>query len=368
MKRSLIILATALLTAATAHAEGSTDSAAPAGPTFSGRVRYRLEAIDTGPLASQPTSYTNRILAQLAATFHPVTDWEGTVGIATGSPNPISDNATLTTLADRKAIGLDLAYVKWNFAQKAALVAGKQPLPFWRPVGSEMVWDSDWTPEGISLLAPLTQGGSWEIKPVVAYLWIKQRRPTEPDSNLITGRLEATGDLGNDNKLMAALGYLTYTQTQGHSALFGTGGSGFAGNTSSGPNYASSFGIIQASAEFDTPLGGKALKVGGDLAINGSASANGTGFALGGSWGGSAKAGDWGVRYQYRHVEADATLGSVADSDFSGGGTNVAGHVFGAELGLAQNVKMNATYFAGSVGVNAAANYSRAQLDLSLKF
>src|SRR5690606_9555796 len=47
----------------------------------------------------------------------------------------------------RKSIGVDMAYVDWQFMSGANLVLGKQPHPYFRP-GQSLFFDGDFNPEG----------------------------------------------------------------------------------------------------------------------------------------------------------------------------------------------------------------------------
>ncbi len=57
------------------------------------------------------------------------------------------------------------------------------------------------------------------------------------------------------------------------------------------------------------------------------------------------KFGDWQLRYNYRHLERDAWLDFLPDSDFYGGKTNAKGHNARLNFGLAKNVLFGLEYY-----------------------
>ncbi|MCC7442108.1 MAG: putative porin [Bdellovibrionales bacterium] len=358
--RIAAILALAVASAAGAEALAA-EAAEAGGPVFSGRVRYRAETISESEAAK--TDRRHRIAAQAAWTVKPAEDWEAAFGLGTGGGDPVSYNSTLTGSGSRKGVGIDLAFVRWNFADDGALTLGKQPLPFSRPAGSDLVYDGDYVPEGITIAKSFGEG--WKLKPVLAGHWLADRNGGEPDSIQFVARLEAKGEISEGSKLDAGLGYIITQHTEGRTLA----GIDLEGNAAdAGGNYATGFGCLVAGLEYSMTVADKPLRLGGEFVTNGEADDDNTGFLAGIGWGGSSKPGDFGLKYNFRRLEANATLGGLADSDAMGGGTDVVGHMFAAEVGLAQNVKLDAKAITGAQGVDADAEYFRTQLDLTLKF
>jgi len=77
---------------------------------------------------------------------------------------------------------------------------------------------------------------------------------------------------------------------------------------------------------------------------------------------------DWRVRYSYRVVEADAVVDAFSHSDFHGGGTNSKGSELGVDVGLAQGVALNFTYYNTEVETGLKNDRQRFQADLVIKF
>jgi hypothetical protein len=97
---------------------------------------------------------------------------------------------------------------------------------------------------------------------------------------------------------------------------------------------------------------------------------NDTAYSLGFKYGKTSKLHDWDFGYMYKHLEADAALGLLVDSDSGGGGTDAKGHVFKGSYGLAKNLAAKFTYFINEAGLKSgdAIDFNHLQLDLSFKY
>lgn len=108
-----------------------------------GDFRYRSENIWTERVvAATPTvpayvddaadRYRHRIRARLGFDIKATDNVKGTLLFATGGDDPRSSNQTLGSSGTRKAIGLDMGYVDWNFMQGGNLLLGKQVQPIFK--------------------------------------------------------------------------------------------------------------------------------------------------------------------------------------------------------------------------------------------
>ena len=118
-----------------------------------GDFRYRHEAFDAervdddGSVDDGSDRQRQRIRARFGFDFKVTDTLKGTFLLATGADDPRGTNQTLTGVASRKPIGLDMAYADWQFTKGANLLLGKQPNPVFRPSQS-LFYDSDFNPEG----------------------------------------------------------------------------------------------------------------------------------------------------------------------------------------------------------------------------
>lgn len=73
------------------------------------------------------------------------------VSIASGSGNPSSNNITLDEGFSDKPVHLHTAEIRINpYVQWMTFIVGKMDNPLYRPAKSQMMWDSDVTPEGFA--------------------------------------------------------------------------------------------------------------------------------------------------------------------------------------------------------------------------
>jgi len=97
---------------------------------------------------------------------------------------------------------------------------------------------------------------------------------------------------------------------------------------------------------------------------------NDTGYLFGAKYGSAKDRGTWDITYFYEKIEADSTVGLLADSDFGGGGTDAKGHVFSGTYAFHKNWNFKATYFLNKIDIASAddKDFDRLQLDLNFKF
>ena len=77
---------------------------------------------------------------------------------------------------------------------------------------------------------------------------------------------------------------------------------------------------------------------------------------------------DWNVSLGYRKVGSDALIDGFADSDFGGGGTNVKGTTFSANLALSSRVWVGARWMSATAVAGPVFKNDIIQLDLNGKF
>lgn len=112
-----------------------------------GDLRYRHEMISE---EGKDARNRQRIRARLAVEGKVNNEMKAAIQLATGSDDPVSTNQTLDDAFTTKSIGLDLAYFEYKPSKLNGLsiTGGKFKNPFFKPGESELVWDSDWNPEG----------------------------------------------------------------------------------------------------------------------------------------------------------------------------------------------------------------------------
>ncbi len=341
-----------------------------------GDLRYRHEMID---IEGKDDRHRHRIRARIGITgeVSPYT----TVGIqlATGSDDPVSTNQTLDDAFSTKQVGIDLAYfVAYHDATPGLTVrGGKFRNPFFKPGSSELVWDSDWNPEGGAVTFE-RDVDRFSVMLMGCGLWIDERSSGD-DSYIAAG--QAVGRFHfNEKKSGLAFGgcYFNYANTEGFEPFYDPDdplGNSTApvvddeGDTMSYV-YATDYDLLELFVEATHTFDNIPVTVMVDYVTNKAADSLGSGWLVGFKAGKTKMPGSWEARYTYRNLEKDAVLGLFTDSDFRGGGTDAKGHEFGGAVQLARHTTVKMTYFINEIGLQGdeTVDFKRLQLDLQLKF
>jgi len=339
-----------------------------------GDFRYRQEFNqETG----KDDRYRHRVRARIGI-YGKVSDYTK-VGfrLATGSNDPTSTNQTLDDAASTKQVSIDLAYFEsqHNAIPGFTLAAGKFKNPFFRPGRSELVWDSDWNPEG-GALTIRRSADNFDLTLIGSGIWIEERS-SEPNSFILATQAVGRFFL-NEKKSSVTIGagLFSYTNTEGYLPFYDV-------NSSKGDSvveaiidgdtldvYATDFELLELSGEATHVINHIPVTLIADYVQNQAADSLETAWLVGVRIGQTKKPGSWAFRYNYRRIEKDAVVGAFTNSDFRGGGTDAKGHELGGSLMLANNTVFAVTYFAAETGLltNQTTDHNRVQIDLLLKF
>ncbi len=266
-------------------------------------------------------------------------------GIATGGADARSTNQTMTNGFETPDVRLNYAYGKWNINRYLTFKAGKiNPIKkvLFRP--SDLIWDSDLNPEGISISfkkgAFFTNGGFFildEIKNSTddPYMFLIQ-----PGVNLKFSE--------NTNLKIGVAGYF-FNNVKG-SVLFN-------GADSSGEYNTLENGVLKYDYDSISPgfeLGLKDpfnslpyLALFGDYIYNPDPDNNNQGYLCGFKFGDKKVKfkGNWQFKYMYRRLEKDAWLDIFPDSDAYSGHTDIKGHEFVFEYGVSDFTNIVVDYY-----------------------
>jgi hypothetical protein len=331
-----------------------------------GDFRYRHEMIDE---QDSDARHRHRIRARVGIEGKVNDNMKVGIQLATGSHDPVSTNQTLDNAFSTKDIMLDLAYL--NFSPKRIegleIQGGKFKNPFFKPGKSELIWDSDWNPEG-GVATFERDFSDVSITLIGAGLWIDERSDAD-DSWLAAGQ----GVLHykfNEKKtgLAFGAGFFNYVNSAGFDPFYDADDP--MGNSIDDDSlYLVDYEILELYGELSHRLGYVPVTVMADYVTNTAADSVNNGWLVGLHIGKVKMPGTWALRYIYREVEKDAVVGMFTDSDFRGGGTDAKGHEMGGQYQLADNTTFNITYFINKIGLDAAeADFNRLQVDLQLKF
>lgn len=335
----------------------------------SGDLRYRYDDIEVGD-ADARTRHRLRSRTALSVALSPSLDMG--LRIAAGSESPTSGNVTLGGGGSSKELYLDRAWARWKPFDGAYLTLGKMANTFATPQGSQLLWDGDYTPEGVAF--------GWAsdtlfVNGAFHHLESDSRR----DNRTTYWGLQAGTRLALTDALdlETAVSYL-HMPTSGKGSYYGDVDD-FYGNSSrcltsaaSSCAYANDFEVVEWYTSLSTALADLPLALYADVAQNLDADRHDTGWLAGLRLGKAAAKGTWHLGYQYDDVGADAVFGLLRDSDGANGGADITGHrVFGA-YALDARWQLGLTwYFNNEFGEDlngTGTDYDRVTLDTQFKF
>jgi len=340
-----------------------------------GDFRYRYESISAD---GSQTRQRNRIRARTNIKAQVANRTEVGFGLATGGDDPVSTNQTLGGGGSSKSVVLNLAYVDWEFMDDTHLILGKFKNPLTRVGKQGLMWDGDWTPEGIAF----EYGGDTFFASAFG-IYLESDSSKSNDSFEWGGQIGMTGAIG-EVQLLGGVGYYSI-EAAGKSTTFGDPSdpgdffgntaverSGLPCGTTAGTEcvYRYDYLLTEVFAEASFEIGAVPITVFGDYVTNGDASENDTGWALGARVGQAKDRGQWQFSYFYADKEADAVLGLVTDSDFAGGGTDNRGHWLQVNRGINKHLTVGAQLFIDDVDIasGAASDYDRLMIDMQWKW
>lgn len=270
-------------------------------------------------------------------------------GLATGGTDPRSTNQTFTNSFETPDIRMDYAYMKYSPLSYLQVYAGKMPRKpvLWAP--SDLLWDGDINPEGGSLVFNYNltddigfffNGGVWVLD---------ESSSDSSDPYLKYLQPGFTFGFANGISLKTALTYYRFDSIEGslldHSA--GTNTLDVNGNL------ASSFTSLNPAAELAVkePFDGLVpyASIFGEFVTNldDDHVRETEGWLAGFKVGDKSvkKPGQWQFKYMFRNLEMDAFPDVFPDSDSYGGETNIRGHEWVVEYGIANNVVLGLDYY-----------------------
>ena len=322
----------------------STCASSGAGPLVVGELRLcgelgvRGEVIANESFAERDTTrdddsrFRERVRVRLGLEYRaaePVS-----LGIRLSSGDPAFPSSAWTSFSDdfrRKAFQIDRAFLRWDPHARAHVTAGLQANPLFTP--TELVWDSDVHPAGVSESAALGGG----VTATAGQFMLREVRSSRP-ANQENAFLIAEGLTldrrwaGTSLRLGVSHYWLTNPDALSRSLQTGeldaelrTNRFDPSGSVSGGVplDYFSDFRLVVFGAQLDNPARRLGVRLEGVI-NTGARTAVGLGeaferpqrVAVGGElrYGRLQQAGDWLVRAGYFHIEADAVI-AVYNSD-----------------------------------------------------
>ncbi|MFA5144458.1 MAG: putative porin [Candidatus Omnitrophota bacterium] len=305
------------------------------------------------------------------------------IGIATSSNgDPRSTNVTFgkedSGMSSKMGIRLDYAYAKYTPLPSLEFVGGKMLLndALWEP--TDLIWDTDITPEGGVVKI------NKAIGPDTQFFMNTGALIEEDDDNVsnnpIMGYMAQPGVTYKINDDLGVKGAFTfYSFNTKNNAYPNAAWYKSNTNSKSGANWTYNFQMISPALEFSIKEPFKAaglnvekLKFFGEYVNNLAAENDNTGFSLGFQFGHDKveKWGDWQFRYIYAMLEKDSVPDVLPDSDRYGGKTGMRSHEGALTFGLAKNTSFGVDVYRSwnILGTSAKAPETLVQVDWNMKF
>lgn len=275
--------------------------------------------------------------ARLRAAYA-LNDWL-TVGgqLATGDPDdPNSTDVTLSSFDDDLQVSLDQAYIRIAPGSFQAYF-GKLPQPF---VRTELVWDGDVSPQGVSIGYAATLGSA-KLKATGLYFLVDEA-VAGPDSRMIGGQI-AVETQPAPLQAELAVAYYDYSLRS-----IGGGDAGdFRSNLFADGRYLSDFNLLDVIGAVTWRGLGELwpVRLVGDYVHNfGAVTDANTGFGIDLLIGRASKPGDWRFVYGYAEADRDAVLAAFSH-DNTNLATNYLQHTFAVDFVPRPNLMLTTTYY-----------------------
>ena len=311
-------------------------------------------------------------------------------GFASGSSSdPRSTNQTFGDNFGKKNLYIDYVFAEYDASDILAFTAGRTKNPIWST--SELLWDADVNPEGLSARITLPLDQNWQFFGNAGYFVLNELANDPQDPGLLFAQPGVSWHDSNgvyDFKAGAAV--YGFDHVKGHVAATtlnyrpSTADGYQQANTLAGTKYKYGYNSVspelEANANLLNPVPVPLLSyfgynisyagIYGNYVQSFDHGKNNKGW-IGGVKIGQRKvedAGQWQAGYSLRRLESDAWLDTYPDSDFYGGSTNVKGQKFQLALGLLRDFALNLAFIESSPITGAVKGERVFQSDINLKF
>ena len=361
-----------------------------------GDMRLRYEIVDRASdnsTANDADGHLDtdraRIRFRFGARAHVYEDLDFVFRLSTGGDTAsTSGNTTLDGTFGNEAISLNLAYGSWELMNGLIVQGGKVKNPFMK---SEVVWDNDVNPEGLSQIYQQKLGDTTLQFIAGQYIVEETDRKNNIDSDdviLLAWQAQLHQKTKAGKFKFAVAWYDYHHLTDQGSAITKQLGSGDGQRNSqiTGTDVnTTNMQTLDFMADWSSPIGSKHGNLFYEYAVNTSADAPAgnntiaqdldTAWQLGFKFGDKRvkKAGQWQIKTLYRVVQQDAVFYALTDSSFHQGGTNAKGIELGAKYAIRKGMQLGYTFFnttneRGDVNGGKLDVPGQHQLDLQFSF
>jgi hypothetical protein len=284
--------------------------------------------------------------------------------LATSEGN--SATSTNVTFGGSESVGMkkDLAYVdtfyfKWKASEALSVTGGKFNNPFYRSGGSEMIWDSDLTPEGLAFAYSCQCSESFGWFARGGGLWSKEY-DQEADEVLGAAQIGAKAKVG-DFDLTIGSSYYDFAQTDK-----APGDPAYTGPYTSIPANVEGYQLLNLFFDVSLNLGDHPILFYLDYVSNQKADDKNAGYTLGVKYNKAKEVGSWDVELYHRKLEPNAVIAAIADGDV--GSSDVEATRFMANYMLAQNSFTRVSFLTNQLNASTSTKTKTDTVQLDVVF
>ncbi len=287
-------------------------------------------------------------------------------GLATGGGDPRSTNQTMDDSFETPDIRLDYAYAAYTPFCWLTVLGGKFKNPLWGP--SDLLWDSDIRPEGVSVLLHYRKGLADMF--MNAGLWLlDEESGDEQDPVMAVVQSGVNLHITDDIYLKNAVSYYEFRHVEKSVLDY----SAETNTRDRNGNLLNDYDAVSVSAELGiknpfryVPF----MSIYGDYVKNITLGNEDDGHLIGCKIGHKKVRNkyEWQLKAMYRRLERDAWLDILPDSDAYGGETNAHGYEFVLTYGLYHNVTLGVDYYYMEKIRGASTSENLLQVDLVFKY
>lgn len=332
---------------------------------LTGDLRLRYEFADR---KSEPERHRGRYRLRVGLLTEVTDKVEVGFGFTTGSGDPRSRNQSMGNSFESPDLRLDYVYASYRPSSWLTLVAGKFKNPLW--LTSDLLWDSDITPEGVSALVKYQAGSATELFMNSGVWVLDERKDEEEDPMMYVVQPGYRLNIGKRFYVQNALTLYQFQNVEGTVLDYTSKTNTLtpwtkvlrhdydAYSISAEAGYKEPFGLVPWVALF------------GEYINNRTISTQDDGHVLGFRFGHQkvSKKGQWQAKWMYRRLERDAWPDIFPDGDAYGGETNTKGQEMIFEFGLLDNVSLALDYYYMRRILGESKSEDVFQADLNFKF
>jgi len=318
--------------------------------------------------------------------------------VATGTPGNItSTNVSLGSLGELSP-RVDRSFLRWSPSSAVQVTAGKFGLPVWKAtggIGSELVFDDDFAPEGLHQVVTLFEADEGLVRRLAVHgnQWIMREVSSGSDSWMVGAQAVLGLALDERTALDLSGSYFNFINGDVLAQARNENGELLVSNTvvtksgatidggvslkpsSSDPfeRFANDFRLLEGTVGLTrSDIMGTRLAAYATVVHNAGATADNTGIWTGVSLGTASRPGQWAVALAWARLEQEAVLSMLSYSDLGKGGTNVQGPMMAVSWRPVASVTVSAKDHVISVirqvpGANANTLH-RIQVDARVSF